>query len=411
MRYRRRMGDEEAEARWTRYRRALEGQPLPAALVDLDALDENIARLTAPVRAAGKKLRLATKSIRCPALHDYIAARAADVVGGLMTYAASESAWLAERGARDLLLAYPTVQASDAAFLLHANRDATCAVVVDSDEQLAALASVAVGGARIPVIIEVDLAYRPIGSLVNLGVRRSPLRTAAQVVALAERVRDTPGLKFHGVMGYEAHIAGLTDRSPFSSWQNLPRRGLKRLSRPIVARTRAEIVRALGERGLAPEVVNGGGTGSVHWTSAEDALTEVTVGSGFLDSQLFDYYSALNLQPAAYFALQAVRRPAPGLVTCHGGGFIASGDGGPDRLPRPSLPAGCRLLPLEGAGEVQTPVRLPPGVDVRLGDPIFFRHAKAGELAEHFNEYLLVRGDRIEARAPTYRGLGQCFLG
>jgi D-serine deaminase-like pyridoxal phosphate-dependent protein len=70
-----------------------------------------------------------------------------------------------------------------------------------------------------------------------------------------------------------------------------------------------------------------------------------------------------------------------------------------------------QLLPLEGAGEVQTPLRLPAGVELALGEPVFFRHAKAGELAEHFNEYLLVRGDRIEARIPTYRGLGRCFLG
>ena len=48
---------------------------------------------------------------------------------------------------------------------------------------------------------------------------------------------------------------------------------------------------------------------------------------------------------------------------------------------------------------------------MKIGDPVFFRHAKAGELAEHVTEYLLVRGDRIEDRAPTYRGLGRCYLG
>jgi D-serine deaminase-like pyridoxal phosphate-dependent protein len=77
----------------------------------------------------------------------------------------------------------------------------------------------------------------------------------------------------------------------------------------------------------------------------------------------------------------------------------------------PALPPGLRLLSLEGAGEVQTPLELGRGVQLDLGDPVFFRHAKAGELAEHFSEYLLVRGTRVEARAPTYRGLGRCFLG
>jgi D-serine deaminase-like pyridoxal phosphate-dependent protein len=80
-------------------------------------------------------------------------------------------------------------------------------------------------------------------------------------------------------------------------------------------------------------------------------------------------------------------------------------------LPVPALLPGLSLTSLEGAGEVQTPLIVPRGVDLTIGDPVFFRHAKAGELAEHFAEYLLVRGSRIEGRAPTYRGLGRCFLG
>jgi D-serine deaminase-like pyridoxal phosphate-dependent protein len=141
------------------------------------------------------------------------------------------------------------------------------------------------------------------------------------------------------------------------------------------------------------------------------ALTEVTAGSGFLASHLFDGFRGLDLTPAAYFALEVVRRPTERIVTCHGGGYVASGASGRDRLPVPALPAGLRLLSLEGAGEVQTPLELPRGRTLRLGDPVFFRHAKAGELAEHFTEYLLVRGSRLEGRVPTYRGLGKCFLG
>ena len=68
-------------------------------------------------------------------------------------------------------------------------------------------------------------------------------------------------------------------------------------------------------------------------------------------------------------------------------------------------------MPLEGAGEVQTPISLKTSQIVNLGDPIFFRHAKAGELAEHFNDYLFVRGDVVVERAKTYRGLGHAFLG
>jgi D-serine deaminase-like pyridoxal phosphate-dependent protein len=154
---------------------------------------------------------------------------------------------------------------------------------------------------------------------------------------------------------------------------------------------------------------NGGGTGSAGWSAADPSLTEVAAGSGFLDSHLFDGFRGLTLKPAAFFALQVTRRPGPGLVTCQGGGFIASGPPGQDRLPVPWLPEGLGLLGLEGAGEVQTPLSVPPGLAIDLGAPVLFRHAKAGELAEHFESYALIRGERVEARAPTYRGLGRCF--
>ncbi|HET8883170.1 MAG TPA: amino acid deaminase/aldolase, partial [Solimonas sp.] len=74
------------------------------------------------------------------------------------------------------------------------------------------------------------------------------------------------------------------------------------------------------------------------------------------------------------------------------------------------LPPGLKLLPLEGAGEVQTPVRLPKGTRLGLGEPVFFRHAKAGELCERFDKILLLRDGKLVGEAPTYRGQGQCFF-
>jgi D-serine deaminase-like pyridoxal phosphate-dependent protein len=385
---------------------ALAGVPLPAAIVDLDAFDANVDRFATAARAAGKKLRVATKSIRCPDLVARVRERAGDVVRGLMTYTATETAYLAAAGWRDLLLAYPTVQAADAAALAAANAaGASAAVVVDDEAQLAPLAAAARAAATaIPVVVELDMSFRPLGGALHLGVRRSPLHDAAAAEALAARAATTEGLRFDGVMGYEAQLAGMPDSSAAV-------RAFKRVSTAPVFARRAELVRRLRERGLAPRIVNGGGTGDVAAAAADPALDEITVGSGFLAGHLFDGYDGLALAPALAFGLQVVRRPAPGIVTCHGGGFIASGGAGPDRLPRPVWPPGCALLPREGAGEVQTPVRLPPGVEVPLGGLVLFRHAKSGELAEHFEEYLLARGGRVEGRAKTYRGLGKVFLG
>ena len=295
------------------------------------------------------------------------------------------------------------MQAVDAALLASINKGARVAVVADDADQLEPLAAAArAAGTRIPIVLELDVSWRVAG--LHLGVRRSPLREADAVVALARRIAGTGGLEFAGLMGYEAQIAGLTDAGPFAAWQNPFKRALKRRSRPAVERSRAAVVQALGEAGLAPAIVNGGGTGSVEWSLSEPVLTEITIGSGFLVGHLFDYYADLKLEPALHFALQVVRRPAPGLVTCHLGGYVASGAAGPDRLPLPSLPPGCTLLPMEGAGEVQTPIQLPHGVELPLGAPLFFRPAKSGELAERFNEYLLVQsGADRRARAHLPR--------
>lgn len=395
---------------YRRYAQAIDGVPLPAALVDLHAFDQNLARLLAPVVASGKTLRVASKSVRVPGL--LRRALASPGARGVMTFAATETLALAEDGFDDLLLAYPTVQRSDCDALVGAGRRARVSVVCDGPEQLEALSAAAgAAGTTARVVLEVDLAFRPFGDRLHLGVRRSPLRTAADVVALADRVGTTPHLTFVGVMGYEAHIAGLGDSFAGQWASSAARRAMKVQAQKAVERTRGEIDAALRARGHAVEIYNGGGSGSVDWTSREPWITEVTAGSGLLDSHLFDHYRDIRFEPAAFFALQVVRRPKPGMVTCLGGGFVASGQAGPDRLPIPALPEGCALLPLEGAGEVQTPVVLPAGVDVGLGAPVFFRHAKAGELAEHFAEYLLVEGDRVVERAPTYRGRGWCFLG
>ena len=125
---------------------------------------------------------------------------------------------------------------------------------------------------------------------------------------------------------------------------------------------------------------------------------------------LFDHYDAFQHLPAAGFALPVTRHPAPGVVTCLGGGYVASGPVGPDKSPVVWAPAGARLTTLEGAGEVQTPVVLPPGVHLDLGDPVLLRHAKAGELCERFDRLLAIRGDRVVEELPTYRGEGATFL-
>ena len=156
--------------------------------------------------------------------------------------------------------------------------------------------------------------------------------------------------------------------------------------------------------------MNGGGTGSLEGTAAEDAVTEVAGGSGLYGPGLFDSYRRFTPQPAAMFALPVVRRPSERVATVLGGGYLASGPADKARLPIPHLPEGLKLDSQEGAGEVQTPLHGAAAASLAIGDRVYFRHAKAGELCERFDRLYLVDDDRVVGEVPTYRGEGQCFL-
>lgn len=402
---------ETEQNRYQRYRAALRYEPLPLAFVDLDAVDENIETLLAPVRRSGKTLRIATKSIRCLELIRYIVKRGGSAVRGLMAYSTDEARYVVENGFHDVLIAYPTAQPRDMQTIAELNRNgARVSIAVDSIEHLEALdAAGHNAGAVIPIIVDVDVSMRPLSGRLHVGVRRSSLHEARKVADFIESSSQFRHVSFAGLLGYEAHIAGVGDHAPLWTLGISAKRAIKRMAGETVMTLRRSILHELERRKISVPLFNGGGTGSVAFSVADPSLTEVTAGSGFLDSHLFDHYDDLSLAPAAFFALQVTRKPSKEFITCHSGGFVASGPAGNDRLPIPYLPAGLSLLNLEGAGEVQTPLAVPDGIDIPLGHPVIFRHAKAGELAAHFPEYLLVRHDKIESRAKTYRGAGQWF--
>lgn len=164
-----------------------------------------------------------------------------------------------------------------------------------------------------------------------------------------------PGFRLVGLMAYEGHIAGVGDAIADRPLRSRAIRLMQATARRELADRRGAVVRAV--RAVAPELefVNGGGTGSVQHTAAEEAVTEIAAGSGLYVPRLFDNYTSFTGRPAALFALPVVRRPGVGVVTVLGGGYPASGAAGPDRLPEPYLPEGLRYDAQEGPGEVQTP--------------------------------------------------------
>jgi D-serine deaminase-like pyridoxal phosphate-dependent protein len=394
-----------AEAPYERLERATAELQAPFAVIDLDALWANAEDLER--RAAGKPIRLASKSLRCRALQERVLAR--DGFRGTLAFTLTEALWLARHGVEDLLVAYPTVDRS--ALKALADTGANVTVMVDSVEQLDLIdrSQIGRGGAPLRVCIDVDAGWWILGGRVRVGAKRSPVHTPEQAAALAREILAREGLRLVGIMSYEAQIAGLGDTPVGRPLRARAIRAIQALSVRELAGRRAAAVAAVEE--VSPlEFVNGGGTGSLESSSAEGVVTELTAGSGLYGPALFDSYRAFTPRPAALFALPIVRRPGRGVVTALGGGYLASGPADAARLPVPHLPAGLRLDRQEGAGEVQTPLLGPAADSLAIGDRVYLRHAKAGELCERFSSLHLLEGERIVEETPTYRGEGQCFL-
>lgn len=417
-----------AEAAYERLERATAGLEAPFAVVDLDALWANADDLER--RAAGRPIRLASKSVRCRALQERVLAR--EGFRGTLAFTLPEALWLASHGVDDLVVAYPSADRR----ALHALADrprvergvaagdrpdgwrgARVTVMVDCVDQLELIerAAGSSDGGPVRVCIDVDAGWWALGGRVRVGVKRSPVHTPDQAAALARAIVARDGLRLVGIMAYEAQIAGLGDAPPGRPLRARALRAVQRRSARELAPRRAAAAAAveevLAEHGQAPlEFINGGGTGSLERTAAEPVVTEVTAGSGLYGPTLFDAYQAFTPRPAALFALPVVRRPGSGVVTALGGGYLASGPADAARLPRPHLPAGLLLDRQEGAGEVQTPLLGTAADALAVGDRVYVRHAKAGELCERFSSLHLIEGERIVEEVPTYRGEAQCFL-
>lgn len=392
-------------ASYADWQHALEGRRLPAAIVDLEAFDRNLDRVLQHVHE-GMTLRLASKSLRVPELMRRALARSPKL-RGLMCFSVEEALELSKLGFKDLLIAYPVASPASIACLkeLHA-RDPEVRIVIDSEEHARLLDAAFAGvGAPLSVVVEIDCSLRVFGQ--HLGVRRSPIRDVRGFFRVFDLLERLDHVRFSGVMGYEAQIAGLGDRSRFKKWMN-PLKGLVRAwSRRRVRKFRELVAQTLREQGERDFLFNAGGSGSLNWTAEEPWVTELTAGSALFCGHLFDTYSNVAFEPALGFALEVSRSSDPDFVTCLGGGIIASGEPGWDRVPLPFHPLGLRLVPTEGCGEVQTPLEVAVGVErPALGSAVIFRPAKSGEPLERFSEVLLLEGGKITGSAKTYRAHG-----
>ncbi|WP_051744403.1 amino acid deaminase/aldolase [Streptomyces yerevanensis] len=396
-----------SEVRMAQLDRATEHLDPPFAVVDLDAFDANAADLA---RRTGSRatIRLASKSVRSR----HLIRRALDREGyrGILAFTLPEALWLAQEH-EDVVIGYPTTDRTALRQLAKDERAASrITLMVDSVSQLDFMDAVLGGGRpELRLCIDLDASLELAGGRLHLGPYRSPVHTPGQAAELARTIVGRPGFHLAGVMSYEGQIAGLGDNQPGSPLKRAALRAMQRFSARELAERRAATIAAV-EAVQPLEFVNGGGTGSIEQTASEHVITEVGAGSGLYGPGLFDFYRHFRPRPAAYFVMSVVRRPSDRIATVLGGGWVASGPHGKDRLPTLSWPQGLRMNPMEGAGEVQTPVLGRAAQGLRLGDHVWFRHAKAGELCERVNTLHLVAGGEVVDQVPTYRGEGHAFL-
>jgi D-serine deaminase-like pyridoxal phosphate-dependent protein len=377
----------------------------PFGVVSLPALASNAFDMLD--RAHGKQIRVASKSVRVRSIMDAVLALPG--YAGVLAYTLPEGLWLAET-IPDVVVGYPSV---DRAALRTLGSDAKLAsrvtIMIDSVAQLDVVDAAIAPGKResIRVAIELDSSWDA-AILGHTGVFRSPVHTPSAARALAEIVVSRPGFTLVGMMGYEAQIAGLANK-PASRVRGVAVRWIQRQSAAELKDRRGLAVAAVRE--IADlEFVNGGGTGSLESTAADDSVTEIAAGSGLFGPHLFDQYMHFSPAPAAAFSLSVVRKPRPEMATLLGGGWIASGPPTADRLPQLAWPQGLQIVAREAAGEVQTPLRGEAAAKLQVGDRVWLRHTKAGELSEHLNAFAVVDGDTIIDTVPTYRGEGKAFL-
>lgn len=397
----------ESEERW---RELLAGEVLPAAIVDLDALEHNLGLLVAALGEGELRLRIACPSIRCTGVYRHLLLAGEERIQGLMTASAAETAMLAKLGFDDFLIGYPPGRASDARLIAEVIAEgAGVVVVVDHVDHVQILAAAAVElGVEIPVCIDVDVSWQPAAEM-YFGVRRSPVRDSELARELATVIAETDGVQVIGLTAYESSVAQPPEQTA-TGWALSPlRRVMRRRMSGLATDRRLAVAQALQEDGHAVALVNGGGTGSIQITSKDPTVTETSVGSGFLCPTLCDRYG-LKLKPAVFYALPVVRRADDEHFTCFGGGFMCGGPSPQDRAPIVHVPRGVAPIEDDGWGLTQTTFRSEDAtVSPQVGDVIICRPSRVGPLMERFVEVLFVRGDEIVERAPTYRGLGASF--
>jgi D-serine deaminase-like pyridoxal phosphate-dependent protein len=339
----------------------------PALLVDLDVMEANIARIATACRAHGIGWRPHSKAGKTPEIAKMQLAAGAI---GITCAKVGEADVMAAAGVRDILIANQVVGATKIDRLVALAERADPIVCVDSARNVVELdAAFQRAGKRLRVVVEVDI-----------GMNRSGVAPGAPVVALAREIARSPGLRFVGVEGWEAHATTVADRAE-------KERIVHKAIMALVASAHA-----CRDAGLQVDIVSCGGTGTFPFCIEQPGVTEVQIGGAIFSDMHYRLNYHVDFEPALTVLATVISRPTPTRIVVDAGKKTMSGDAA---MPSPrSLPSvrEMKLSAEHAKMDLAEPSTVP-----EVGDKIEFIVGYSDTTVHLHEEIVGVRDGRIEA--------------
>ena len=349
--------------------------PTPALIVDVAALDRNIARMARFFAEGTCRLRPHVKAHKAPEIARRQLA-AGSCVG--LTCATLREAEAVAGLCDDILLANELVTADKCGRAAALAASCRLTVAVDSVEGLEALA-VAARAAGVTIGVLVDL---------NVGQMRCGVLPGEPALALASRVAGTRGLELRGVMGYEGHVQPVRDRAERVSQAERAMAALVETA----ARMRAA--------GLPCDIVSAGGTGTFDISGRVAGVTEIQAGSYVLMDT--DYGEVGVPFEQAFFVLGTiVSRPAADRCVADDGHKSTTKD---HSLPRVHGVEGAAVSSLN---DEHATIAIPPDSPIRIGDRVRLIPSHTDPTMNLHDVIYAVEGERVVDVWPiSARGYG-----
>ena len=339
----------------------------PALLVDLDVMESNIARIVATCRAHGVAWRPHSKAHKTPEIAQMQIAAGAI---GITCAKLGEAEVMAAAGIRDILIANQIVGPIKIERLVELADRAEAIVCVDSIENLMELdAAFTRANKRLRVAIEVDI-----------GMNRAGVPPGAPVAAFAREIASHPGLRFVGVVGWEAHATTIADPAE-----------KERTIRDAISLLTAS-AHACAEDGHRVEIVSCGGTGTFPYCAQQSGVTEVQVGGAIFSDMHYLTHYHVDFAPALTVLATVTSRPTATRIVVDAGKKTMSGDAAmPALLGMPPISA-VKLSAEHTKIELERPNAMP-----RVGDKIEFVVGYSDTTVHLHEEIVGLRGGRIES--------------